>query len=110
MNEHGEGVVTPLTDWLAPVTLTGRFIRLEPLTEQHAEGVAHHADAQTVAWLSRGGPAELSVQGWADHIRQLNALPNRVNWAVVVRAAVMWRVMKLSGESPTVPSRTQTGG
>ena len=75
----------PLSDWLSPVFLTGHFVRLEPLTEQHAEGMARHADADTVAWLSRGGPAELSVEGWADHIGRLNALPNRVNWAVVVR-------------------------
>ena len=74
----------PLSDWLSPASLTGRFIRLEPLTEQHAVGMARHADADTVALLSRGGPAELSVQGWADHIGLLNALPNRVNWAVVV--------------------------
>ncbi len=38
-----------------------------------------------MAWLSRGGSAELSVQDCADHIGRLNTLPNRVNWAVVVR-------------------------
>lgn len=70
--------------WTDPVVLTGRFIRLEPLTTQHAAGIFNHADAETVALLSRGGPAEQSVQGWAEYIGRLNAVPGRVNWAVVV--------------------------
>lgn len=67
------------------VTLEGRFIRLEPLTEAHAPGIADHADAQTVAMLSRGGPAGNDVTGWTGHITQLNALPHRLNWAVVLK-------------------------
>ncbi len=70
--------------WTDPVVLTGRFIRLEPLTTQHAAGIFHHADTETVALLSRGGPTEQSVQGWAEYIGRLNAVPGRVNWAVVV--------------------------
>ena len=70
--------------WTDPVVLTGRFIRLEPLTAQHAAGIFQHADAETVALLSRGGPTEQSVQGWAEYIGRLNAVPGRVNWAVVV--------------------------
>ena len=88
--------VRPLSDWLSPILLTGHFVRLEPLTEQHTEGTARHADANTVAWLSRGGPAELSAQCWADHIGRLNTLPNRINWAVVVRGRG-----KLAGDEVT---------
>lgn len=86
----------PLSDWLSSVFLTGRFVRPEPLMEQHAEGTARRANADTVAWLSQGGSAELSAQGWADHIGRLNTLPNRVNWAVVVRGR-----RKLAGDEVT---------
>ena len=86
----------PLSDWSSSVFLTGRFVRPEPLMEQHAEGTARRANADTVAWLSQGGSAELSAQGWADHIGRLNTLPNRVNWAVVVRGR-----RKLAGDEVT---------
>ena len=76
--------VAPEAQWSDPVTLTGRFIRLEALETRHAAGIFRHADAETVALLSRGGPAEHSVQGWAEYIQRLNAVPGRVNWAVVV--------------------------
>ncbi|WP_456831615.1 GNAT family N-acetyltransferase [Deinococcus sp. UYEF24] len=76
--------MVPATQWTDPVVLTGRFIRLEPLSTQHAAGIFQHADEETVALLSRGGPAEQSVQGWAEYIGRLNAVPGRVNWAVVV--------------------------
>ncbi|WP_424949700.1 GNAT family N-acetyltransferase [Deinococcus sp.] len=76
--------LAPLTDWLRPVTLIGRFVRLEPLREGHAAGIFQHADTETVALLARGGPAEHSVQGWAGYISRLNAVPGRVNWAVVL--------------------------
>ena len=78
--------VAPEAQWTDPVILTGRFIRLEPLTARHAAGIFRHADAETVALLSRGGPTEHSVQGWAEYIQRLNAVPGRVNWAVVVPA------------------------
>ena len=78
-------LATHETQWTAPVALTGRFIRLEALAARHAAGIYRHADAETVALLSRGGPTEHSVQGWAEYIGRLNAVPGRVNWAVVVR-------------------------
>ncbi|GGR00666.1 GNAT family N-acetyltransferase [Deinococcus ruber] len=73
-----------LEDWLRPVTLTGRFVRLEALSTSHAADLFRHADAATTALLARGGPTEHSLDGWADYIGRLNAVPNRLNWAVVM--------------------------
>ncbi|WP_407568694.1 GNAT family N-acetyltransferase [Deinococcus altitudinis] len=84
--------------WTDPVVLTGRFIRLEPLTIQHAAGIFQHADADTVALLSRGGPAEQSVQGWAEYIGRLNAVPGRVNWAVVVVGGQQGGAREVAGQ------------
>ncbi|WP_425145443.1 GNAT family N-acetyltransferase [Deinococcus sp.] len=74
----------PLSEWLRPVVLTGRFVRLEPLGAQHAPGIARFADEETTGLLARGGPSELTPAGWAEHIERLNALPTRLNWAVLL--------------------------
>lgn len=80
---HDLPPIRPLGDWLSPVALSGRFLRLEPLEARHAEGIWRHATDETVALLSRGGPTTNSVEGWADYIERLNAIPGRVNWAVL---------------------------
>lgn len=36
-----------MTDWVAPVTLTGRFVRLEPMTEAHIPVLAEIGVGQT---------------------------------------------------------------
>ena len=77
----------PLEEWLRPVTLAGRFVRLEPLGPQHAADLYRHADAATVMMLARGGPDEHSPEGWARYIERLNALPDRLNWAVVEQSS-----------------------
>lgn len=71
-------------DWLERVRLTGRFLHLEPLQEAHAAGMHAHLDAETVQYLSRGGPADPSVDALAAYIVRLNAVPGRLNWAVVM--------------------------
>jgi N-acetyltransferase len=85
--DHDEGMipdVKPIDDWLAPVTLTGHFLRLEPLAVSHAAGIFQHADACTAGMLARGGPSEHNLAGWTDYVARLVVLPNRVNWAVVL--------------------------
>jgi N-acetyltransferase len=82
MNVH----VNPVSEWLAPVTLTGQFLRLEPLAVSHAAGIFQHADAATAGQLARGGPGEHSLSGWTEYVARLVALPSRVNWAVVLLA------------------------
>lgn len=71
-------------DWLESVILTGRFLRLEPLLESHAEGLHRHLDPETVQYLSGGGPTDPGVAALAEYIARLNALPGRLNWAVVM--------------------------
>lgn len=71
-------------DWSQPVTLPGRFLRLEPLTVAHAPGIARHATAETLSFLVRGGPQANTPDGWAAFIERLNAIPHRLNWAVVM--------------------------
>lgn len=72
------------TQWFQTPTLAGRLITLEGLTPAHAADL--NADEDTVRFLSRGGPAEASEAAWADYITRLNALPQRVNFAVRLSA------------------------
>ncbi|ANE44085.1 GNAT family N-acetyltransferase [Deinococcus puniceus] len=82
----------PAAEWLLAPTLPGRFIRLEALTEAHAEALNAGADADTVAMLARGGPEEATAEAWADYIARLNALPNRINWAVLLGGQAVGRI------------------
>ncbi|GEM46246.1 GNAT family N-acetyltransferase [Deinococcus cellulosilyticus] len=72
-----------MTQWLQAPTLTGRTLRLERLTVDHAPGILEHMDEDTGQYLSRGGPAELTLDSLSLYLKELIALPNRVNWAVV---------------------------
>lgn len=74
----------PAAEWLTPVALPGRSVTLVPLTPEHAAALQAGADEATYALLARGGPAEATVAGWAEYIVRLNALPARVNWAVLL--------------------------
>lgn len=82
----------PPAEWLRPVPLTGQHITLVPLTGAHAADLHAGADAGTVAFLARGLAELPDEAGWAAHIAALNALPGRVNWAVVVAGRALGRV------------------
>ncbi|GAA4017105.1 GNAT family protein [Deinococcus rubellus] len=83
---------TPPEEWFQIPTLSGEVVRLEALTTAHAAGITRHATPETVAFLSRGGPAENTPQEWAAYIEHLNALPNRLNFAVLVGSEVAGRI------------------
>ena len=85
-------VSAPPADWLEAPTLTGRFVRLEALSAAHAAGIARHATTETVSFLSRGGPADNTPQEWAGYVQRLNAIPNRVNFAVLIDDQVAGRI------------------
>ena len=85
-------VSAPPADWLEAPTLTGRFVRLEALSAAHAAGIARHATTETVSFLSRGGPADNTPQEWAGYVQRLNAIPNRVNFAVLIGDQVAGRI------------------
>jgi len=82
----------PPDEWLRPVPLAGRFVTLVPLAEAHAADLHAGADEATFALLARGGPQERSVEGWAAYITRLNALPARLNWAVLVGGRTAGRI------------------
>ena len=71
-------------NWLEPVTLEGKFIRLEPLNPRlHAPSMFEGFDAQSTDFLSRGETLQ-TVEDLRDHLEGINAIPNRINWAIRV--------------------------
>lgn len=85
-------IPAPPDEWLRPVPLSGRFVRLTPLTEAHAADLHAGADEATSALLARGGPDSPTVEGWAAYIARLGALPNRLNWAVMMGERAVGRI------------------
>jgi N-acetyltransferase len=71
-------------NWLEPVTVEGKFIRLEPLQpELHAPIMFEGFDSQSTDFLSRGEGIH-SVEDLRNHLEGINAIPNRINWAIRV--------------------------
>lgn len=66
-----------------PVTLEGRFVRLEPLDAQHAEALADAASPEIFAY--HFPPAELTPEGFAAQIEGLRAAPGWLPFAQVLR-------------------------
>jgi len=66
-----------------PVTLTGRTLRLEPLTMEHAEGLRRVAvpDMFTYGVIM---PHEWTDEGWLDYMLRFLAIPGRVPFAIVL--------------------------
>ncbi|CAM3525211.1 N-acetyltransferase domain-containing protein [Deinococcus saxicola] len=75
----------PEAEWFQTPILPGQHVFLEGLNDSHAADLCAGADDETVRLLARGGPGEATPAAWADYIRQLNALPNRINFAVCLR-------------------------
>jgi N-acetyltransferase len=70
--------------WLEPVTLEGKFIRLEPLNpELHALSMFEGFDSQSTDFLSRGESIQ-TLEDLQRHLEGINAIPNRLNWAIRV--------------------------
>ena len=67
-----------------PVTLEGKVVRLEPLAERHAAGLAVAASADLFDY--HFPPAELTEAGFAEQIRSLSSLPDWCPFATVLRA------------------------
>ena len=77
----------PEAEWFQTPTLRGQHISLEGLNESHAADMCAGADAETVRLLARGGPSAATPEAWAEYIGRLNALPNRINFAVCLRSS-----------------------
>ncbi|CAM3827855.1 GNAT family N-acetyltransferase [Deinococcus frigens] len=72
----------PEAEWFQTPTLRGQVIFLEGLNESHAAEMCAGADDETVRLLARGGPSAPTTAAWAEYIGRLNALPQRINFAV----------------------------
>lgn len=60
-----KGITTPLQ--IAPVTLTGRFVRLEPLTSGHLDALARVAfDPSIWTWMPTTVEDRASLERWLD--------------------------------------------
>jgi N-acetyltransferase len=69
-------------NWLEPVTLEGKFIRLEPLNpELHAPSMFEGFDSQSTDFLSRGESIQ-TLEDLQRHLEGINKLANRLNWAM----------------------------
>lgn len=67
--------------WVTPLTLTGRVIRLEPLTAQHAADLQAAASPDIFQYLMP--PGEWSLSGFEAFVQKLITWPNRVAFAMV---------------------------
>ncbi len=74
-----------MSEWILPITLKGRFVRLEPLTQSHADAMREHYDPIVETFMSRGAPKDTSLTAMQDYIEMLNTEPNRINFAICIQ-------------------------
>jgi N-acetyltransferase len=71
-------------NWLEPVVLEGKFIRLEPLLPSlHTPSMFDGFDSQSTDFLSRGESIQ-TVEDLQQHLEGINAIENRINWGIRV--------------------------
>ncbi|MDC7122478.1 GNAT family N-acetyltransferase [Cellulomonas fimi] len=66
---------------LHDVTLAGHGVRLVPLDESHAEGLAAFVDDRV--WAGMSSPLPVGVDGWREEVRRAQAAPGRLALAVL---------------------------
>jgi N-acetyltransferase len=71
--------------WIEPITLKGRFVRLEPLTQAHANAMREHYDPIVETFMSRGAPKNTSLAAMEAYIEMLNSEPSRLNFAICIQ-------------------------
>lgn len=72
--------------WHESVILEGRFIKLEPLSLEHAPALLKHFDAEMVQYLSNA-PQEATLEAMQNYVRSLLSAKDRVNWAIFDKAS-----------------------
>lgn len=70
-------------DWTAQPTLEGRFVRLEPLTLEHAAGWLKGYDPSVFEFQGRGGPDEPTLEAVQAYLERTLTEPHRLNWSIV---------------------------
>ncbi len=73
----------PAPTWIAPVTLAGRWVRLEPLHPGHAADLLDAADPELFRHTPQQ-PPEWSVRGFEMDIARVTTLPKVVAFAIVL--------------------------
>ncbi len=74
-----------MSNWINPVTLEGKFVKLEPLTLSHANAMRKHYDPIVETFMSRGAPKDTSLSAMEEYITMLNFEPNRFNFAICIQ-------------------------
>lgn len=74
-----------MQDWVKPVTLEGRVVRLEPLARHHAPGLLNAATPDLFEFTPQG-PRVWSVEGFQEDIDKVNAIHDTVAFAVIMIA------------------------
>ena len=70
-------------NWLEPVTLEGKLVRLEPLTMAHAAPMFEHFEPRAMAYLPRGQEI-VTFEDFTAYIHSAVENTARVYWAVRV--------------------------
>lgn len=78
------GLLTPLQ--IAPVTLTGRFVRLEPLTRGHLDALDRIAYAPSIwSWMPKTLTDRASLEAWVDEALATQNAGTALPFATVLR-------------------------
>lgn len=72
--------------WHQSVTLEGRFIRLQPLSLEHAPLMLEHFDLEMVQYMSHA-PKAKTLEAMRVYIGYLLQAKDRVNWAILDKAS-----------------------
>ena len=79
------GRLTPLQ--IAPVTLTGRFVRLEPLTREHVDALEKIAYAPLIwTWMPRSLTNRVELEAWVDEALAAQKAGTALPFATVRRS------------------------
>ena len=68
--------------WATQSTLEGQFVRLEPLSLEHAGGWLKVCDPTTFEFQGRGGPEDPTLEAVQRYLKRTLEEPNRLNWTV----------------------------
>ena len=68
--------------WATQSTLEGQFVRLEPLSLEHAGGWLKVCDPTTFEFQGRGCPEDLTLEAVQRYLKRTLEEPNRLNWTV----------------------------
>jgi len=72
--------------WVEPVVLEGSHVRLEPLMVEHADILGRSFDLSLFQYFGSVRPATANVEGLRGYVRAVNAMPNVVAFATILKS------------------------